>query len=407
MSRTEETLLMYGAGCIGRGFIGAAFRAAGYRVVFVDKDRELIRLLQARRSYPLEIMGAVRTKRVVADFEALDVREEAAVTRAIAECDWLATSVGAGNLPDIAPLLAAGLMERADSSGRPLDILICENIQDGEARLRQLLRAELPAARADAILDQTGCVATVIGCTVPKPSAAMQATDPLGLRIDSYDLLPVAGGSFRQEAPRLPQLYPVADLGFYEARKYEIHNMGHATLAYLAQWLGINDLAAAMEDPHIRLLVEGAMLESAAALAESFGRPFAGLLPYVRDLLARFANHDLGDTAERVGRDVLRKIRAGERFVAAIRRIRDAGQPAVYVETGLALALHSLGCRSAEAGTRRILTEHSELEAGPVLRLLDLVERLEEARSSRALFLAVERHWRLVSGAAALEGGGR
>ncbi|MDI9497168.1 MAG: hypothetical protein QM270_01615 [Bacillota bacterium] len=400
MSEHEiKTLVMYGAGCIGRGFIGAAFRQAGYRVVFVDKDRELIRQLQQMRSYRLEIMGASRTQRVVEDFEALDSRDETAVTAAIADGDWLACSVGAGNLPDIAPRIAAGLVERAATNGRPLDILICENIQDGEAKLRDLLRAALPPDRADEILEQTGCVETVIGCTVPRPTEAMRKADPLRLRVDSYDLLPAARGSFCLAAPKLPQLLLVDDLAFHEARKYEVHNMGHACCAYLAQWLGIRELAVAMEDPHVRLLVEGAMLDASAALAESFGQPFSELLPYVRDLLARFGNHDLGDTAERVGRDVLRKIKAGERFAGAIRRIREGGRTAVYVETGLALALHSLGLRSDGAETRRILTEVSELEAEPVLELLELIESLEGTRSSRLLFMAVELHWRGVTGA--------
>ncbi len=395
----RQTLVMYGAGCIGRGFIGAAFHGAGYRVVFVDKDTELIRLLQARRAYHLEIMGSGRTERVIEGFEALDVRDSAAVAEAIADCDWLATSVGAGNLPDIAPLIAAGLTERAERSGRALDILICENIQDGGSRLRELLRAILPAGTADGILERTGCIETVIGCTVPRPTPEMRETDPLHLVVDSYDLLPVVRSNFCREVPGLPQLHLVDDLTFYKARKYEIHNMGHATCAYLARWLGIAELAVAIEDPHVRLLVEEAMLESATALAESFERPFAELLPYVRDLLARFGNHALGDTAERVGRDVLRKVKAGERFAGAIRRIREQGQTSVYVETGLALALHSLGQRSGDPETRRILTEISELEAEPVLELLELVESLDETRSSRALFEAVERHWRSLVGA--------
>ncbi|NLE19318.1 MAG: mannitol-1-phosphate 5-dehydrogenase, partial [Clostridiales bacterium] len=34
--------VMYGAGNIGRGFVGALMSRAGYRVAFVDVDRELV-----------------------------------------------------------------------------------------------------------------------------------------------------------------------------------------------------------------------------------------------------------------------------------------------------------------------------------------------------------------------------
>ena len=53
-----KKILVFGAGRIGRSFIGQLFSSAGYTVVFVDVDRLLIELLNIRRSYPVVIQDS-------------------------------------------------------------------------------------------------------------------------------------------------------------------------------------------------------------------------------------------------------------------------------------------------------------------------------------------------------------
>jgi len=48
-------LVQFGAGNIGRSFIGQLFSRAGYEVVFADVVPEVIRLLNERRRYRVEI----------------------------------------------------------------------------------------------------------------------------------------------------------------------------------------------------------------------------------------------------------------------------------------------------------------------------------------------------------------
>ena len=47
---------MYGAGNIGRGFIGQLFSESGYEVVFVDINPVIIGRINADRAYPVRIM---------------------------------------------------------------------------------------------------------------------------------------------------------------------------------------------------------------------------------------------------------------------------------------------------------------------------------------------------------------
>ena len=48
--------VIFGAGSIGRGFIGQLFSQAGLEVVFVEVDPNLVRELNARGSYPVRIV---------------------------------------------------------------------------------------------------------------------------------------------------------------------------------------------------------------------------------------------------------------------------------------------------------------------------------------------------------------
>ena len=49
--------VMYGAGNIGRGFIGMLFSASGYEVTFVDVAEELIEALNRENTYPVRIVS--------------------------------------------------------------------------------------------------------------------------------------------------------------------------------------------------------------------------------------------------------------------------------------------------------------------------------------------------------------
>ncbi|MBT7161496.1 MAG: mannitol-1-phosphate 5-dehydrogenase, partial [Victivallales bacterium] len=47
----ERNAVIFGAGNIGRGFIGQLFCESGYAVTFVDVDDELIQALNDRAEY--------------------------------------------------------------------------------------------------------------------------------------------------------------------------------------------------------------------------------------------------------------------------------------------------------------------------------------------------------------------
>src|SRR4051794_1011377 len=109
--------LQIGAGNIGRGFIGQLLSEAGYEIAFADVDANLVDALNQRKSYPLRLVdsaGAVRNL-TIGPVRAVLSSDAAAIVGEFAKADFVSTAVGANVLPKIAPMLAAGIIERARS----------------------------------------------------------------------------------------------------------------------------------------------------------------------------------------------------------------------------------------------------------------------------------------------------
>ena len=194
--------VMYGAGNIGRGFIGMLFSASGYEVTFIDVAEKLIDALNREKTYPVRIVSNE-------GFEDIDVERICAVNgnnteaaaQAIAEADIMATAVGVNILKYIVPNLAAGIRRRIQAGGSPLNIIICENLIDADKLLAKLIRAELSEPEQDWFDKNIGLVEASIGRMVPVQTEEMKAGNPLRICADKYDFLPVDKAAFKGEIP--------------------------------------------------------------------------------------------------------------------------------------------------------------------------------------------------------------
>lgn len=333
------TAVIIGAGNIGRGFLGQIFAESGWDPVFVDVDRALVAALNERGRYCIELAaddGSV-------DFAVERVRaltpDDPAAAAALAGADLAATAVGVNFLAGTAPLLAAGLLQRARRSpGRPLDVLICENMPGAAGFLRGEVARHLPP-ESHGLLDGLGLVETSIGRMVPVVTPERRAADPLRVWVEPYCELPVDAAGFRGPVPDLAHLLPRSPFGYYIQRKLFIHNAGHALAAYLGYLAGHTFLWEAMADRLIATETAAAMAENARALGREHGIPVQEILDHAADLRRRFANRALGDTVARVGRDPLRKLSPGDRLVGAARLVmRHGGDPSGMAK-GIAAAL--------------------------------------------------------------------
>ncbi len=332
--------VMYGAGNIGRGFVGALFSQSGYAVTFIDVADETVNRLNLQKSYPIRIVtdqGFHDQK--IFNVDAIHGRDSNAVAEAVAQADILATAVGANVLPAIVSNLAAGLRVRFQSTEQTLNIIVCENLMGADKLLKELIAAELTSEERAVFNQRVGLVKASIGRMVPVQTPQMQAGEPLRVCVEPYDYLPVDRLAFKGEIPQIRNMIAVEPFDFYSERKLYIHNMGHAICAYLGDYQNLLRIDQSINDPDILIIVQNAMLESATALARKYDKSLSEILNHIQDLLSRFANTALQDTCQRVGGDPARKISAHDRLMGAAARCLELDILPVHICVGITAAV--------------------------------------------------------------------
>ncbi len=332
--------IMYGGGNIGRGFIGKVFSDSGYEVCFLDIMQPLIDEMNRRHGYTVRIVSNAETVDApVKNVRAVNSSTEQALEE-IATCDIMATAVGVNVLPKIAPVIAEGVKKRMRESGRPLDIILCENQLEADVLMRGWINERLNDEEKAWAEKNLGLVEASIGRMVPPLTPEEKAKDSLLICVEPYCQLPVDKAAFKGEIPDLVGLVPYTPFGFYIKRKLFLHNMGHAMVAYFAYQQGIEYIWQAVEHKEVYDLARKAMKGSGEALIRQYGEEMrANVEENIDDLLFRFGNKALKDTVARVGGDLVRKLRRNDRLVgAALYCIEQGVDPEPIVE-GIRAAL--------------------------------------------------------------------
>jgi mannitol-1-phosphate 5-dehydrogenase len=333
--------IIFGAGAIGRGFLGQLFSESGYRVTFTDVDQPLLDALCARGAYTIRLVTNESTEEVtVGPVRALHSSDADLVAAAVSASGIGATAVGAGNLKHVAPLVAKGIEQRARAGVEaPFNLILCENLKNAAAIFRDMVQAALPAEHHEYLAGHIGFVDTVIARMVPPLTPDLRAQDPSLVIVEPYKELPVDRAGFAGEPPEIVGMIPYSPFSFFTERKLYIHNAGHAVLGYLGHLRGYEYGYEALKDEDIYFQARGAMEESARTLHRKYNPPAGALLANIDDLLHRFGNRALGDTILRLGRDPLRKLARTDRLVgAALNCLAEGVYPANLV-TGIAAGL--------------------------------------------------------------------
>ena len=314
-----KSAVHFGAGNIGRGFIGLLLHQAGFRVTFVDVNAATVDAINGRGCYRVQFAAPGTTPIVVGEIDAVHAADAAAVTRAVAAADLVTTAVGPSILRHIAPAIAAGLAAR--EPGRPAAAVIaCENLIGASDLLGRLVREALPPGTVPPAVFANCAVDRIVPLQSPDP------IDPLAVTVEPFcEWVIDAAGFTTQPAPVLPGAMFVADLQPYIERKLFTVNTGHAALAYLGYLDGCRFIHEAMARPEIRAVATGALHESGAGLTFRHRFNRREHEDYIKKILARFANALLPDEVVRVARSPLRKLGAAERLVAPARYALAAG----------------------------------------------------------------------------------
>ncbi|HYM45169.1 MAG TPA: hypothetical protein VES65_03290 [Solirubrobacteraceae bacterium] len=284
------SLLVFGAGAIGRGYLPWVFPPDQYEYRYVEADP----MMRTR----LSESGRFTTfKTVNGEYEALEVPVAECLApgesaSALSKVDAVITAVGPRNVRSLGNTLR----------GLSLPVVCCEN---DSAVPRRLAAA-------------TGNARVVLG--IPDVIASNTAPDRL-LAVDPLGLVTEDGECFVDQA--------VSDLGGnchyvdeeeldnqWRAKLY-IHNTPHCIAAYLGSVRGVSYLHEAMDHPRIHAVVQGVMDEMARMLELRYRMNQGFVRWYSGKELRRFSNTLLYDPVARVAREPFRKLAHNDRLIGA------------------------------------------------------------------------------------------
>ena len=390
--------VMYGGGNIGRGFIGALLSQSGYEVTFIDVAEPVVKALQENHCYPVRYVSSDGHEDVmIENVTAVNGNDQEAASEAIANCDIMATAVGARILKFIVGNIVAGLRKRWTRTDKPLNIIICENLMDANLVVEKMLKELLTDDEKKLFDERVGLVEASIGRMVPVQTEEMKDGDPMRVCVERYGFLPTDKAAFKGEIPEIRNMVPFEPFDFYIKRKLYIHNMGHATCAYLGDILGLDYIYQSIDVPEVRVLVQNAMLESAIALSRKYGVELEKIVLHITDLLNRFTNAALKDTCARVGGDPARKLSPADRLIGSSTLALEQGVMPAYIAVGAAAGLRRYineteGLEQGMGAAKRVLAEVSGLDDDSELAklILHMYELVLEEKSVRELLKAAD-----------------
>lgn len=340
-------VVIVGTGKIGCGALAPLFADAGWEVVMAARTAAGAQRIRASGGWSVQVTGAHggRARPVrVADAVAVD---EDGLAAAVADADLVCVSVGVGNVAAVAAPLARALAGRR----QPIDVWVVENADQAP-----VLRAALDATGQ--VLPPVGVAGAVASVAVGRGRWSPDGPVPCFVG-DDVRTLWVDRTALRTAPPALPG---VRLTGCYRARLIEklyVFNAGHAVCAYLGALRGHACVPDAVEDPLLRPIVVGCLMESRrAVLAAHPGLDEGhGMNGAVTEALRRFADRALADPIERVARDPIRKLGPNDRLLGPAQLIRRAtGRLPAHFALAIAGALLYPSDSDAQACTlRRIL----------------------------------------------------
>lgn len=343
----------FGAGNIGRGFVGLLLHEGGYDLVFSDVAAPLVEAINAASSYTVHEVGPGGVDKTVTGFRAIDSSTDAeALVDEIATADVVTTAVGPTILKFVAPHIVAGLALR-DTSLPPLQIMACENAIGATGLLRDHV-VEMAGESWDALASRAVFANTAVDRIVPA-QAPGQGVDVM---VEPFYEWAIERAPFGDTPPNIPGAHFVDDLTPYIERKLFTVNTGHATTAYFGAQAGVDRISDALADPAIAAKVEAALEETSALLVQKHELDPAVQSEYRATILRRFRNDALPDTVWRVGRQPLRKLSRHERFVGPAADALERGLPVDALVDAMAAALEFSDSEDAQAvDLQRLLRE--------------------------------------------------
>ncbi len=368
----------FGAGNIGRGFIGSLLYQSGYHTTFVDVNSHVVDLINERGQYQVVEADAQHDTRIIENISAINSQTDPeSVVQAIVEADLVTAAVGPTVLPLISGLVAKGLMERLEKNETPLNLIACENMIGGSALLKEKVYEKIAEDLKSRFDELYGFPNAAVDRIVPN----QVNEDPLAVKVEPFYEWVVEAPTLVGEQPKVEGIHFVEDLEPYIERKLFTVNTGHAAAAYLGFQAGVETIDQAMATSAIQDAVKATLQETGRVLVKKYGFDQATHQAYIEKIINRFKNPELSDEVTRVGRSPIRKLGPNDRLVGPAGQYFELlGEEPMNLARVIAAVLHfenpedpeavELQKVVAEQGPEEALLTYAKLEKNSALTKL-------------------------------------
>ncbi|MFF2291172.1 mannitol-1-phosphate 5-dehydrogenase [Peribacillus butanolivorans] len=329
-----KQVVHFGAGNIGRGFIGALFSQSGYHVTFVDIADQIIDQLNDKKQYQVKLATDQQESVTVENVSGLNsLKQEEEIIKAIKEATYLTTAIGPNILPHIAPLIAKGLTSRVKETDEKLYVIACENQISATDLLEGYILENLDQDTKANLADKVFFFNSAVDRIVP----IQNNEGSLDVLVEPYYEWVV---ETNENIPAVEGMTIVKELAPFIERKLFTVNTGHAVIAYLG-YLKDNKstIDQSLEDEGIVKQVKKTLDETGAYLIKEYQLNPDEHQQYINKIINRFKNSYLNDSVNRVGRSPLRKLGPNDRLVRPAVEAKKAGLSYKHLAKAIAAAL--------------------------------------------------------------------
>lgn len=362
----------FGAGNIGRGFIGEILNQNNSRIAFVDVNKQVIDALNEQKDYTIEEASEENRLILVNNVYGINNAENPdEVIDEIVNADLITTAIGPNILPRIAPLIAKGIEKRHQTDCKnPIDIVACENMIGGSSFLKAEVVKHIEDAELIKYIEKyIGFPDAAVDRIVPQQTHE----DPLKVTVEPYKEWVISSTQSKNTKLKLEHVHYVKDLEPYIERKLFTVNTGHATVAYNGAFAGYSTIDESLKDQSVLDEVKSVLKETGALLVEKWSFDPEEHEAYIEKIISRFENPRLSDAVTRVGRTPIRKLGYDERFIRPIREASERGLEVNYLVNTVGKALHYNDAADEESVKLR-----TKLEEQPVSEVVKEVTGLKD-----------------------------
>ena len=323
----KKKIIIFGAGRTGRGFVAHLAHRAGFAIVLVDKDCELVGSLARTGCYRIHVL-ADNFPGITISPEAVYHVDDTRWHEEMPSASLLACSVFGNHLAELAVALAGGLAYRYRTlPGIPLDLITCENYTGAAELLKNKIIEQFDDPARKWLHEMIGFSESMILSTCLSDE---DSGDPLAIRAQDFFEWPCDAEGFKRKIPRIPGLKPLSQFSNQLRRKIYTYNCINAVITYLGAQKGYTLLHKSAGDPGINRIARKAATEASGALIAEFGFDRKEQDEWVEAAFAKFTDPRIPDPIERNGADPVRKLGREDRLtgpalLALRHRIRPDG----------------------------------------------------------------------------------